>query len=204
MSKKPPEVDIPMETGQGDVNTTSNRKKYWDRNLSGEACELFEEDRKYFLQQSLSSPVLNVIAKAQGAWIEDLNGKRYLDMHGNGVHNAGFNNPEVIRAIKEQLDGNLTFCTRRYTNRPAIDLARTLAEITPGDLSKSLFCPGGSEAIEMALQLARQVTGRFKTISFWDASRSDVDHLTGYVFKKSQPASGILSSLNSVTRTLDG
>ena len=53
-----------------------------------------------------------------------------------------------------QLD-DLAFCTRRYTNRVAVDLAKKLAEIAPGDLSKVLFCPGGTGAIGMALKLAR-------------------------------------------------
>jgi len=50
-----------------------------------------------------------------------------------------------------------------------VRLAEKLAEITPGDLCRSLFCPGGTDAIEMAIKLARYVTGRFKTISFWDS-----------------------------------
>ncbi len=154
---------------QGDVNTTPNRKKYWERNLSGRALEIFHQDNKYFLHQSLSTPVLNVLSRAKGIHIEDFNGKKYIDMHGNGVHNTGFNNPEVIKAVKKQLDEEMTFCPRRYTNIPAVKLAKKLAEITPGNLCKSLFCPGGSEAIEMALALAKQVTGNFKSISFWDS-----------------------------------
>jgi 4-aminobutyrate aminotransferase len=154
---------------QGDSNTTEARRRHWERNLTGEARRWFEEDSRYFLHQNLSTPVINVIGRAEGAWIEDLNGKRYLDMHGNGVHNAGFNHPAVLRAIRKQLDDALTFCPRRYTNIPAVRLAKKLAEITPGDLCRSLFCPGGSDAIEMALKLAKQVTGRFKTISFWDS-----------------------------------
>ena len=154
---------------QGDINTTAARKQYWERNLSGNAEEWFERDKQYFLHQSLSTPVLNVIAKAYGPYIEDLNGRRYLDMHGNGVHNTGFNNPEVIVAVRRQLDEQLTFCPRRFTNIPSVLLAKKLAEITPGDLCRSLFCPGGTDAIEMALKLARYVTGRFKTISFWDS-----------------------------------
>jgi len=154
---------------QGDVNTTINRKKYWERNLRGDAKKWFEEDKKYFLHQSLSTPVLNVISKTHGVYIKDLNGKEYIDMHGNGVHNAGFNNPYVIKAVKEQLDEELTFCTRRYTNIPSIKLAKKISEIAPGDLCRSLFCPGGSEAIEMALMLAKHVTGCFKTISYWDS-----------------------------------
>lgn len=163
------EKDKRIEREQGDVNTTENRRKYWGRNLSGESKKWFEEDKKYFLHQSLSTPVLNVLAKADGIFIEDLNGKKYIDMHGNGVHNAGFNNPAVIEAVKRQLDEGLTFCPRRYTSIPAVKLAKKLAETTPAGLQRSLFCPGGSEAIEMALMLARQVTGRFKTISFWDS-----------------------------------
>jgi 4-aminobutyrate aminotransferase len=159
--------DKRIECEQGDVNTTRNRRQYWKRNLKGESKRWFDEDQKYFLHQSLSTPVLNVLSRAQGVYIEDLDGKKYIDMHGNGVHNAGFNNPAVIEAVKKQLDENMTFCPRRYTNIPAIELAKKLAEITPGDLCRSLFCPGGSEAIEMALMLAKQVSGRFKTISFW-------------------------------------
>ena len=158
-----------MEREQGDINTTINREKYWERNLAGRAREIFESDKKYFLQQSLSTPVLNVLNRADGIYVEDMNGNRYIDMHGNGVHNAGFNNPEVLEAVKKQMDKGMTFCPRRYTNEPAVNLARKLAEITPGDLCKSLFCPGGSEAIEMAITLAMQVTGKFKTISFWDS-----------------------------------
>lgn len=161
--------DRRFEREQGDINTTPNRRKYWRRNLSGQAKRWFEEDARYFLHQSLSTPVINVLSKAQGIYIEDLRGNKYIDMHGNGVHNAGFNNPEVIAAVKKQLDEAMTFCPRRYTNIPAIQLAKKLARITPGDLCRSLFCPGGSEAIEMAIMLAKYVTGRFKTISFWDA-----------------------------------
>ena len=158
-----------IEREQGDVNTTPNRKKYWERNLSDRAREIFVKDQKFFLQQALSTPVLNVLSRAEGVYIEDMEGNRYLDMHGNGVHNAGFNNPQVADAVRRQLDEGMTFCPRRYTNLPAVDLAEKLAEITPGVLSKSLFCPGGSEAIEMAITLAKQVTGHFKTISFWDS-----------------------------------
>jgi len=158
-----------IEREQGDVNTTTERQQYWDKNLSEEARRIFEEDKRYFIHQALSTPVLNVISRAKGAQIFDLEGKAYIDMHGNGVHNAGFNNPEVIGAVIQQLESDLTFCPRRYTNRVTVDLARKLAEITPPGLSKSLFCPGGSEAIEMAVTLAKQVTGKFKTISFWDS-----------------------------------
>ncbi len=161
--------DKRFEREQGDVNTTPNRKKYWEQNLSEQAQAWFEEDTQYFLHQSLSTPVLNVLSRTEGIYIEDLDGKKYIDMHGNGVHNAGFNNPAVVEAVKRQLTEGITFCPRRYTNIPAVKLAKKLADITPEGLCRSLFCPGGSEAIEMALMLAKQATGNFKTVSFWDS-----------------------------------
>lgn len=154
---------------EGDTNITPNRKKYSERNLSDEAMNLVNEDKKYFLHQALSTPVLNVMSKCDGPYIEDIQGRRYLDFHGNNVHNVGFSNPEIISALRKQIETGLSFCTRKYTNIPAIKLARKMAEIAPGDLCRSLFCPGGNDAIEMALKLARWVTGRFKTISMWDS-----------------------------------
>ena len=154
---------------QGDVNTGSARRKYWERNLNGEAEKIFEKDKKYFLQQALSTPVLNVLKKTEGIYLEDFEGRKYIDMHGNGVHNAGFSNPEIIKAVKKQLDDKMAFTPRRYTNSPAVKLAEKLIEISPEGLDKTLFCPGGSEAIEMALSLAKQITGNFRTISFWDS-----------------------------------
>ncbi len=169
MQKHTSKKDKRFEREQGDINTTPNRRKYWERNLSQQARTWFDEDTTYFLHQSLSTPVLNVLSRAEGIYVQDMDGKKYMDMHGNGVHNAGFNNPVVIEAIKRQLDEGMSFCPRRYTNIPAVKLAKKLAEITPEGLCRSLFCPGGSEAIEMALMLAKQVTGKFKTVSFWDS-----------------------------------
>lgn len=169
MSLQNPDKPNRFSSEQGDVNTTQNRQKYWEKNLSEAAKSICARDNKYFLHQNLSTPVMNVLSKTHGIYIEDIDGKKYMDMHGNGVHNAGFNNPEIIQAVKDQLDTQMTFCPRRYTNSTAVDLAQKLAEISPGNLCKSLFCPGGSEAIEMAVTLAKQVTGHFKTISFWDS-----------------------------------
>ena len=91
---------------------------------------------------------------------------KLMDFHGNGVHHVGFRNPHVMQAVKDQLD-RMPFCTRRYTNQRAVDLARKMREITPGDLDKVLFAPGGTSAIGMAMKLARLATGRYKTISMW-------------------------------------
>jgi len=129
---------------------------------------LLERDEKAFLHQSLSSPCVSTIAKAEGIWIEDLDGKRYMDFHGNSVHHIGYGHPKLVAAIKAQLD-DLPFAPRRFTNESAVALAEKLAAIAPGDLNKVLFTTGGSDAIEVALKIARAATGRFKTVSFWDA-----------------------------------
>ena len=161
-------MDQTISKEQGDTNTGSLRAQYVD-GLNEETRHWLEEDAKYFLHQALSTPVMNVLAKTEGAWIEDLHGRRYLDLHGNGVHNAGFSNAEVIAAVQRQLQDKLAFTPRRYTNIPVIELAKKLVAITPAELTRVLFCPGGSEAIEMAVALAKHVTGRWKTISYWDS-----------------------------------
>ena len=161
-------MDQTISKEQGDTNTGSLRAQYVD-GLNEETRHWLEEDAKYFLHQALSTPVMNVLAKTEGAWIEDLQGRRYLDLHGNGVHNAGFSNAEVIAAVQRQLQDKLAFTPRRYTNIPVIELAKKLVAITPAELTRVLFCPGGSEAIEMAVALAKHVTGRWKTISYWDS-----------------------------------
>ena len=127
-----------------------------------------DEDAGYFLKQSLSTPCLNGIKSARGIYIEDIQGRTYMDFHGNNVHQVGFGNPDVVEAVKKQLD-ELSFCTRRYTNQVVVDFAKKLARITPGNLNKMLFAPGGAEAVGMAIKLARVYTGRFKTISMWDS-----------------------------------
>ncbi len=106
--------------------------------------------------------------RAEGIWVEDVTGRRYIDFHGNNVHHIGYSHPRLIAALKKQLD-ELSFSPRRFTNDTAIALARKLAEIAPGELGKVLLAPGGSEAIEMALKVARAATGRHKTVSFWDS-----------------------------------
>ena len=63
-----------------------------------------------------------------------------MDFHGNSVHQVGFGNAAVVEAIKSQMD-ELPFCTRRYTCRPAVDLAKRLSELAPDPLSRVLFAP---------------------------------------------------------------
>lgn len=153
---------------EGDINLSPHRERWQAEQLAKSTRAALAEDAQHFIHQAMSTPCLNALRAAEGSWIEDIEGRRYLDFHGNNVHQVGFRHPHVIAAIKSQLD-TLPFCTRRYTNEPAIQLAKKLAAHGPGDLRRVLFAPGGTAAIGMALKLARAATGRFKTISMWDA-----------------------------------
>jgi 4-aminobutyrate aminotransferase len=146
----------------------SPRRQVWQRNLDAATRALVEEDQRWFLRQSVSTPCLSAIVKAEGIWIEDAGGRRYMDFHGNNVHHIGYGHPRLKEAIRRQMD-ELPFAPRRFANRPAVDLARKLTAIAPGGLSKVLFTTGGSDANEVALKIARAATGRFKTVSFWDS-----------------------------------
>ena len=153
---------------EGESNTGAARKEWNARQAHAPSQKLLDRDAEAFLHQSLSSPCVATIARAEGIWIEDLAGRRYMDFHGNSVHHLGYAHPRLVAAIKQQLD-DLSFAPRRFTNEPAVELAETLGKLAPGDLSKVLFTTGGSDAIEVALKVARAATGRFKTLSFWDA-----------------------------------
>ena len=157
-----------MQHVEGEDNRSEARAAWARAQGAGPGAALIARDAEAFLHQSLSSPCVSTIARAEGIWIEDLEGRRYMDFHGNSVHHLGYGHPKVIAAIKDQLDA-LPFAPRRFTNEPAVALAEKLGAVAPGDLSKVLFTTGGSDANEVALKIARAATGRFKTLSFWDA-----------------------------------
>ncbi len=159
--------DNPNLRSEGDINTTGRRLRFMESVNDKFTLELLERDSNVFLHQSLSTPCLNVVASCSGASITLEDGRTLLDFHGNYIHNAGFSHPVILEAVTRQIK-ELSFCTRRYTNRPAVELAEKLASLSP-TLKRVLFAPGGSEAISMALKIARIVTGRHKVISLWDS-----------------------------------
>lgn len=152
---------------EGDVNLSPLRAA-WIGGLDKKTNEYLQLDARFFLHQSLSTPCLNMIESAEGIYITDMEGKKYMDFHGNNVHQVGHRNPYVIERVKAQLD-QLPFCPRRYTNFPIIELAERLVSLMPAGLSRVLFCPGGTSSIGMALKLARVVTGKTKVVSFVDS-----------------------------------
>ena len=154
--------------GESDDNASFRRTDWSRQCVDAKSRELVQRDSRVFLRQSASTPCLSAIRSGQGAWIEDCDGRRYLDFHGNSVHHIGHAHPRLVQAVTEQMQ-RLCFAPRRFTCEPAVELAERLVEITPPGLERVLFTPSGSDAIEMALAYARAATGRFKTISFWDS-----------------------------------
>ena len=93
----------------------------------------------------------------EGAYLIDDKGKRYLDASGGAaVSCLGHGDPDVIAAIKAQVEKLAFAHTGFFTSEPAEQLADFLAEAAPGNLSMAYFVSGGSEAVEAALKMARQ------------------------------------------------
>ena len=157
-----------IDLSEGDSNLSPFRRRWATESVDENTSAWLARDAAVFVHQTLSTPCLNVLSECEGPFIRDLQDRKIYDFHGNSAHQVGFAHPSVIDAIKAQLD-SLCFCTRRYTNIPAIRLAEKLAEIAPKPLGKILFAPGGTTAVGMAMKLARAATGCFKTVSMWDA-----------------------------------
>jgi len=100
---------------------------------------------------------LKVFAKAKGSTLYDVRGREFIDgLAGLMVVNVGHGRREIGEAMAEQA-GNIAYAaSSNYTTIPTVQLAETLARITPGDLTRAFFCSGGSEAVETALKIAKQ------------------------------------------------
>src|SRR5215211_4248039 len=105
------------------------------------------------------------IAGAEGRYFWDHDGNRYLDFASQLVNvSIGHQHPKVVGAIVEQAQ-KLTTIGPPMAHEARSELARLLAEVTPGDLTMSFFTNGGAEANENAIKLARWYTGRHKIIA---------------------------------------
>src|SRR5438094_344200 len=118
---------------------------------------------------SQSTPVY--VAKAEDAWLEDVDGNRYVDFAGGiGCINIGHRREAVVAAIREQLDRYLHTCVQVTPYEGYVRLAERMNEVTPGRFrKKTLFVNSGAEAIENAVKIARVHTGRPGIIAFEDA-----------------------------------
>ncbi|HHF2878847.1 TPA: aspartate aminotransferase family protein [Vibrio diabolicus] len=153
---------------EGDVNTTTARQA-WNASMDDERTQaLLKRDSEVFLHQAMSTPCLDTLEAAEGIYMQDSTGKKYMDFHGNNVHQLGYGHPHVIKRVQEQI-AKLPFSPRRFTNETAIECAEKLTQICGGELNRVLFAPGGTSAVGMALKLARHITGNYKVVSLWDS-----------------------------------
>ena len=136
--------------------------------LDEEIRDILKKDEAVFIRQSMSTPCLDVITDAEGCYLNAMNGKKYLDFHGNSVHPIGHKNSYVTEAVKKQLD-RLPFIPRRYTAEVAVEASSKLIEKTNSKDYKVLFTPSGSAAVGLALKIARKATAKYKVISMWEA-----------------------------------
>nr|WP_320142703.1 aspartate aminotransferase family protein [uncultured Cohaesibacter sp.] len=140
-----------------------------------------------FYQSRAPRPFLD---RAEGIYMYDQSGKRYIDgSSGAMVSNIGHSNPNVLAAMKAQMDKSTFGYRLHFRTEPSEDLATMVAERMPGNLDRVFFVSGGSEAVESAIKLARQYaitqgqSSRWKVISrfpSYHGSTFGALALTGY------------------------
>ena len=139
----------------------------------------FEENlRQAFFRhvcQTSAEPLGIVVARARGSKIWDVGGREYLDLlAGMGVANIGHAHPAVVAAVEKQLTSYLHASVYgEMIQQPQVELARRLAEVTPGDLSVAYLTNSGTETVEGALKTARKYTGRLRFVAFEGAFHGD-------------------------------
>ena len=118
-----------------------------------------------FCEQSNYTPSLFV--DGQGSWLTDNHGQKYLDLVSGSFNiNLGYQNKELIERAKAQIE-RLTFAP--YCNIPQSELTRKLLQLLPQCYKRVIYSSGGTLAIETALKIAKQFTGKSKVISYWGA-----------------------------------
>lgn len=137
----------------------------------GNIFALMPTNRQLFLNllgQTTPYPMMVEIVKADGVWMYGPNGEKYLDLiSGVSVSNTGHRHPDVVRAIKDQVDSYLHLMVYgEMIQSPQVRYAERLLSILPAEMESCYFVNSGSEAVEGALKLAKRFRGRSRIISF--------------------------------------
>ncbi|HQQ95421.1 MAG TPA: aspartate aminotransferase family protein [Bacteroidia bacterium] len=147
-----------------------------------------------FVAQTSDEPMLGYdmnIAKAEGSFLYDVNGKEYLDLiSGIAVSNIGHRHPKVLESIRAQSEKYLHLMVYgEYNQRPQVEYAALLCSLLPDPLNLVYFTTGGSEAVEGAMKLAKRASGRAEFISFNNAyhgsTQGSMSLMGSEVFKQS-------------------
>ena len=183
---------------------------------------LAQRDAEVFIPQVGSTPSLGALRTAKGIWLEDTQGNKFIDLHGNSCHHIGHGHPRLVSAIKQQID-TLGFAPRRFTNESSVLLGEKLTRrFWDGD-SRLLLATGGSDAIEIALRLSRATTRRsgiiaingsyhghgFASLALSNAvldqrlgsQLPDIHHVTPYWHKEAGGADRMLADIERIFST---
>jgi acetylornithine/succinyldiaminopimelate/putrescine aminotransferase len=127
--------------------------------------------RQLFLQhiaQTSPAPIGLEMVKADGIYIQDISGKKYIDgISGFSVANIGHSHPKVVEAVQQQAAQYMHLIVYgEFIEQPQVAYAKLLTELLPSSLNCVYFTNSGAEAVEGAMKLAKRVTGRSKIICF--------------------------------------
>jgi len=139
--------------------------------IPGPKSKALAARRTLAVPRGLSHGTPIYVAKAEGAWLEDVDGNRYIDFAGGiGCLNVGHRRDAIVRSVREQLDRFMHTCVQVTPYEGYIRLAERMNEVTPGKFpKKTLFVNSGAEAIENAVKIARAYSKRPAIIAFEDA-----------------------------------
>lgn len=147
------------------VTPNSSKAAWWikDNYSREEIDQLVQWGLEHFWTQNHQMADLvapggyNIMVRGDDCYVYDIEGNKYIDaMGGLFLKNIGHSHPEIAAAVAEQMTALAYTNSGAYSSVPGILLSKKLAEITPGDMNRVFFCGGGSEAVEIALKMARQ------------------------------------------------
>jgi 4-aminobutyrate aminotransferase-like enzyme len=165
--------------------------------------EILKKHKQYLfpsINNYYSDPLVTDHASMQYVW--DVEGKKYLDFFGGIVTiSVGHSNPRITSKVKAQID-KIQHASTVFPNEAIVALAEKLAQITPGEISQSFISNSGTEANELAVQIARMFTGRYEIVALRHgySGRSEVGQsLTAHsTWRKSLPvpSPGFVHAMN--------
>lgn len=133
--------------------------------LQEKVVEQYSNHVNPWLARLMNFAGFGVEVRAEGCYMYDQEGKKYLDcLGGYGVFGLGHRHPKVVQAVKDQLD-QMPLSGKTFFSSKQGALAEKLAQISPGDLQYTFFSNSGAEAVEAALKFAKMATGRSKIVS---------------------------------------
>jgi acetylornithine/N-succinyldiaminopimelate aminotransferase len=124
-----------------------------------------------FLAQTSDSPMAIEPIRAEGMYVYDVRGNKYLDLiSGISVCNLGHSHPAIVQAVKDQAEKYMHLMVYgEFIQSPQVQLASLLASVLPPELDNVYLVNSGSEAVDGALKLAKRYTGKQGIVSFQQA-----------------------------------